>query len=231
MVECRIQNLAGVTGGQFTSVTIVPQPVERFLADLRQANLGDSSLAAAEMVEGHVDGDARQPVLERRAAGVELVERAPDLDEGFLCEVLQEGGVAPVAVEDGKDPRLVAPDQFTELVRGTAANLLQQLGVIVCHGRQTSGGPAPASIHHAVDVGDDGGIGKVVALLLPSVDLVELLRGQDRAHAGVKSGPYDREVPLGIAKTGGGGADLSLGFAGLLDGVAQPDPSLVDLER
>src|SRR6266850_1740750 len=82
------------------------------------------------MVERHVHGDSAEPVLERGAA-VELRERTPDLEERLLGEVFEPVMIALIAIENGEDVRLVAADEFGELIVRAVSDSLQQFGIVV----------------------------------------------------------------------------------------------------
>ena len=69
-------------------------------------------------------------MLKRRTA-VELVERAPDLDESFLREVFQFLRVAFVTVQNSEHPRPMALDEFGEIVQRAVADAGQQFGIII----------------------------------------------------------------------------------------------------
>src|SRR5581483_11629767 len=106
------------------------QPFERIVAELGQSDYIPAAFLFAQMIERDVDGDAAEPVLKRRAA-VELRERAPDLEERLLREVLEPVMVALVAVKNGEDMRLMAADKFGELVVRAVSDSLQQFGIVV----------------------------------------------------------------------------------------------------
>ena len=69
-------------------------------------------------------------MFERRTT-IKLTERPPRLDESFLREVLDTLHIAFIAVQDGKDARLMPPDNLGEIIRRAVADSLQQFGIFV----------------------------------------------------------------------------------------------------
>src|SRR5262249_45342852 len=114
------------------------QPLQGALTQLGKLDLLPAVALAAEMVNRHVRGDPRQPMLEGSAA-IELAQSPPGLDEGFLREVFHLVGIALVTMKDCEDAPLVAADEFAKLVRGAGANashqfrILAHLWLIICH--------------------------------------------------------------------------------------------------
>ena len=71
-------------------------------------------------------GDAQDPVLEGRVAAV-LAQLEVGLDEDFLADVLELGGVAGEAGGDAEDAALVAEREFGEGVVVPAERGLHEL--------------------------------------------------------------------------------------------------------
>ena len=79
-----------------------------------------------------MNGDARKPVLERGAT-IEVAERTPGLEEGFLREVFDQMDVAFITVKDGKNLLLVVPDQFGVRVGRSGPDAGHEFSVVVNH--------------------------------------------------------------------------------------------------
>jgi hypothetical protein len=84
----------------------------------------------SQMVDGDIDSDPGEPMREGRAP-IETVQRPPGFKESFLGEIFEVVMVALISIQYGENVRLMALDEFGEIVQDTASDSGQELGVIV----------------------------------------------------------------------------------------------------
>ena len=77
------------------------------------------------MVERDADGDLREPML-KGCAAIEAFEGAPGFEKGLLREVFELLVVAFIAVKNPVDLRLMAADEFGEVVHRAISDSGQQ---------------------------------------------------------------------------------------------------------
>jgi hypothetical protein len=125
----QIEQFPRGTGRQFAFAAVRLQPVERVFAQFVKPDFVPHALAFPQVIQRHADRDARNPVLERRAA-VELFQRPPRLDKRFLRQIFEPLRVAFVTVQHREYARLMLADDLGEFVRRPAPDPFQQLSFI-----------------------------------------------------------------------------------------------------
>lgn len=122
----QFRGLAGVEPAVFI---IAAQPFQGIFAEVGEGDFISLATLFAQVVQSDVDGNSREPMLKWGAA-IELSQRAPRLDKCLLGQVFEPLVVAFIAVKDGKDARLVAADNFREIVRRAVPNSSQQFSIV-----------------------------------------------------------------------------------------------------